>query len=69
MINQQIEPSEKSGIQKHLNNVLDHFKQLLSKDRYSKKAEKTEESSDDDDEGVPVVFHCIPPPSKKPKFM
>lgn len=67
MINQLIEPSEKCGIQKQLhdNHVLDHFKQLITKDRYFKR--KTDESSSDDEEGVPVVFHCIPPPSKKPK--
>ena len=66
MINQEIEPSEKSGIQKRLqdNYALDHFKQLLLKDRYFKKAE---ESSDE--EGLPVVFRCIPPPSKKPRLM
>ena len=50
-------------MQKHLqdNYALDHFKQFLLKDRYF----KTEESSDE--EGVPVVFRCIPPPSKKQK--
>ena len=65
MINQEIEPSEKSGIQKLLQDyyALDHFRQLQLKDRYFKKIDE----SSDEEEGVPVVFRCIPPPSKKQK--
>ena len=64
MIEGTIELSEKSGIQRLLQEhlALEHFKQLVSKDRFFKQGR--DDSSDDSDDGLSVVFNTQPPPKK-----
>ena len=65
MIKGTIEPSERSGIQRLLQDhfALDRFKQLVLKDCFFKKLNEGS-SSDDSEDGLPVVFSCKPPPKK-----
>ena len=68
MIEGPIEPSKKSDIQRLLEDhlALEHFKQLITKDRIFKQEKRPhDDSSSDKSDGLSVVFKSQPPPKKK----